>query len=157
VTIKLAINGYGRIGRNILRAHYEGGKKRDIAIVAINDLGPVEANAHLGKALGLSERMTDGPAQQLSRLRLQIAHGNALIPIRGHGALEFTQPIKLLVASLDLGLEIIELVSIYYGMWAGSGLRAELGPMQELAKRFSAMQRASLIPLRSGSPTACSA
>ena len=39
VTIKLAINGYGRIGRNILRAHYEGGKKHDIAIVAINDLG----------------------------------------------------------------------------------------------------------------------
>ncbi|QJR16435.1 type I glyceraldehyde-3-phosphate dehydrogenase [Usitatibacter palustris] len=45
--IKVAINGYGRIGRNILRAHYEGGKKHDIQIVAINDLGPVETNAHL--------------------------------------------------------------------------------------------------------------
>ena len=42
MTIKLAINGYGRIGRNILRAHYEGGKKHDIAIVAINDLGDPE-------------------------------------------------------------------------------------------------------------------
>ena len=39
MTIKVAINGYGRIGRNILRAHYEGGKKHDIQIVAINDLG----------------------------------------------------------------------------------------------------------------------
>ncbi|MGB2818276.1 MAG: type I glyceraldehyde-3-phosphate dehydrogenase [Burkholderiaceae bacterium] len=49
MTIKLAINGYGRIGRNILRAHYEGGKKHDIQIVAINDLGDPKTNAHLTK------------------------------------------------------------------------------------------------------------
>jgi glyceraldehyde 3-phosphate dehydrogenase len=47
MTIRVAINGYGRIGRNILRAHYEGGKKNDIQIVAINDLGKPESNAHL--------------------------------------------------------------------------------------------------------------
>ncbi len=47
MTIKVAINGYGRIGRNILRAHYEGGKKHDIQIVAINDLGDAKSNAHL--------------------------------------------------------------------------------------------------------------
>src|SRR5207245_8002560 len=47
MTIKVAINGYGRIGRNVLRAHYEGGKKHDLQIVAINDLGPPETNAHL--------------------------------------------------------------------------------------------------------------
>ena len=47
MTIKVAINGYGRIGRNILRAHYEDGKKHDIALVAINDLGSPETNAHL--------------------------------------------------------------------------------------------------------------
>jgi glyceraldehyde 3-phosphate dehydrogenase len=47
MTIKVAINGYGRIGRNILRAHYEGGKKHDIEIVAINDLGDAQTNAHL--------------------------------------------------------------------------------------------------------------
>ena len=47
MTIKVAINGYGRIGRNVLRAHYEGGKKNDIQIVAINDLGNAESNAHL--------------------------------------------------------------------------------------------------------------
>jgi len=47
MTIKVAINGYGRIGRNILRAHYEGGKKHDIQIVAINDLGDAKINAHL--------------------------------------------------------------------------------------------------------------
>ena len=47
MTIKVAINGYGRIGRNILRAHYEGGKKHDLAVVAVNDLGSPETNAHL--------------------------------------------------------------------------------------------------------------
>jgi len=45
--IRAAINGYGRIGRNILRAHYEGGKKHAIDIVAINDLGDPQTNAHL--------------------------------------------------------------------------------------------------------------
>ena len=47
MTLRVAINGYGRIGRNILRAHYEGGKEHDIEIVAINDLGDAETNAHL--------------------------------------------------------------------------------------------------------------
>ncbi|HET7546455.1 MAG TPA: type I glyceraldehyde-3-phosphate dehydrogenase [Usitatibacter sp.] len=47
MTVRVAINGYGRIGRNILRAHYESRKSHDIQIVAINDLGPPETNAHL--------------------------------------------------------------------------------------------------------------
>ena len=47
MTIRIAINGYGRIGRNILRAHYEGGKSHSIEIVAINDLGDAQTNAHL--------------------------------------------------------------------------------------------------------------
>jgi len=45
--IRVAINGYGRIGRNILRAYYEGGKKHDLQFVAINDLGNAQTNAHL--------------------------------------------------------------------------------------------------------------
>ena len=47
MTVRVAINGYGRIGRNILRAHYEDGKSHDLQIVAINDLGPAATNAHL--------------------------------------------------------------------------------------------------------------
>lgn len=47
MTIRVAINGYGRIGRNILRAHYEGGKAHDLKIVALNDLGDPKTNAHL--------------------------------------------------------------------------------------------------------------
>lgn len=49
MTIKVAINGYGRIGRNVLRAFYEGGKEQDLEIVAINDLGDSRINAHLTK------------------------------------------------------------------------------------------------------------
>ena len=47
MTIRVAINGFGRIGRNILRAKYENNKYEDIQIVAINDLGDSNINAHL--------------------------------------------------------------------------------------------------------------
>ena len=47
MTIRLAINGYGRIGRNILRALYESGRNTEIQVVAINDLGDANINAHL--------------------------------------------------------------------------------------------------------------
>jgi glyceraldehyde 3-phosphate dehydrogenase len=47
MAIKVAINGYGRIGRNVLRALYESGRTGEIQIVAINDLGDAKTNAHL--------------------------------------------------------------------------------------------------------------
>jgi len=47
MTIKVGINGYGRIGRNILRAVYESGRSDEIQIIAINDLGDANTNAHL--------------------------------------------------------------------------------------------------------------
>ncbi len=49
MTVKVAINGYGRIGRNVLRAHFENKKYADMEIVAINDLGDIQTNAHLTK------------------------------------------------------------------------------------------------------------
>jgi glyceraldehyde 3-phosphate dehydrogenase len=49
MAIKVGINGYGRIGRNVLRALYEAGRTADIQIVAINDLGDAQTNAHLTK------------------------------------------------------------------------------------------------------------
>jgi len=48
MAVQVAINGFGRIGRNVLRAIVESGRT-DIQVVAINDLGPVESNAHLLK------------------------------------------------------------------------------------------------------------
>ncbi len=47
--IKIAINGYGRIGRNVLRALYEAGRRDEYQIVAINDLGDTKINTHLTK------------------------------------------------------------------------------------------------------------
>jgi len=49
MTIKVAINGFGRIGRNILRAFGESKTKHDLQFVAINDLGDAKTNAHLLK------------------------------------------------------------------------------------------------------------
>jgi len=49
MTIRVAINGYGRIGRNVLKALYESGRQNEIQVVAINDLGDVKLNAHLTK------------------------------------------------------------------------------------------------------------
>lgn len=49
MAIKVAINGYGRIGRNILRALYEANRKGEIQIVAVNDLGDANTNVHLTK------------------------------------------------------------------------------------------------------------
>src|SRR5437868_8730700 len=46
MTVRVAINGFGRIGRNVLRAIVESGRN-DITVVGVNDLGPVETNAHL--------------------------------------------------------------------------------------------------------------
>lgn len=47
MSVKIAINGYGRIGRNVLRSLYEAGRTDELSIVAINDLGDAETNAHL--------------------------------------------------------------------------------------------------------------
>jgi len=77
MTIRVAINGYGRIGRNILRAHYEGGKKHDLQFVAINDLGNAQTNAHLtrydtahGKFPGTVA--VDGEAMVVNGDRIQV-------------------------------------------------------------------------------------
>jgi glyceraldehyde 3-phosphate dehydrogenase len=82
MSIRVAINGYGRIGRNILRAFYEekmrgGGKGRDLQIVAINDLGNAQTNAHLtrhdtahGKFPGTVA--VDGEAMVVNGDRIQV-------------------------------------------------------------------------------------
>jgi glyceraldehyde 3-phosphate dehydrogenase len=49
MAIKVAINGFGRIGRNVVRAYYEHGKKQGLEFVALNDLGDAKTNAHLLK------------------------------------------------------------------------------------------------------------
>ncbi|MEK9978562.1 MAG: glyceraldehyde 3-phosphate dehydrogenase NAD-binding domain-containing protein, partial [Paracoccaceae bacterium] len=74
--VKLAINGFGRIGRNILRSVLENGRT-DVEIIAINDLAPVETNAHLlrfdsvhGKFPG--EVTVNGNTIDMGRGRMQV-------------------------------------------------------------------------------------
>jgi glyceraldehyde 3-phosphate dehydrogenase len=87
MTIKVAINGYGRIGRNILRAHYEDKKKHDLAIVAVNDLGSPETNAHLtrydtvhGKFPGKVEVDGDALAVNGDRIKVLAVRSPAELP-----------------------------------------------------------------------------
>jgi len=58
MTIRVAINGFGRIGRNVLRALYEEGYRRSIEVVAINDMGDAHINAHLLKYDSIHGRFT---------------------------------------------------------------------------------------------------
>ena len=91
MAVKVAINGFGRIGRNVLRAIVESGRK-DIEVIAINDLGPVETNAHLirfdsvhGKFPGtvtVNGDTIDGCLVRLSKVTLLnvTAGGGSVVP-----------------------------------------------------------------------------
>ena len=77
MAIRIAINGYGRIGRNILRALYESGRNQELQIVAVNDLGSPETNAHLtrydtvhGRFKGTVE--VDGDAMVVNGDRIKV-------------------------------------------------------------------------------------
>jgi glyceraldehyde 3-phosphate dehydrogenase len=87
MTIRVAINGYGRIGRNILRAHYESGKSHPIEIVAINDLGSADTNAHLtqydtahGKFSGKVEVDGDSMVVNGDRIKVLAVRNPAELP-----------------------------------------------------------------------------
>jgi glyceraldehyde 3-phosphate dehydrogenase len=92
MTVRVAINGYGRIGRNILRAHYESNKANDLQIVAINDLGPPETNAHLtrydtahGKFPGKVEVEGDHMVVNGDRIRVVAQRDPAQLPWKDLG------------------------------------------------------------------------
>src|SRR5688500_19777614 len=92
MTVRVAINGYGRIGRNILRAHYEDGKSHDLQIVAVNDLGPAETNAHLtrydtahGKFSGKVEVDGDSMVVNGDRIKVLAQRDPATLPWQAMG------------------------------------------------------------------------
>jgi DNA-binding response OmpR family regulator/class 3 adenylate cyclase len=89
----------------------------------------VEAISHLEKALDLVGKLDEGPAQRLSRLRLQIAYGNALRLTRGFGAPEVTAAYERALDIATIVSDVHERFSAYYGLWSGSFLRGELIPM----------------------------
>jgi glyceraldehyde 3-phosphate dehydrogenase len=93
VPIKVGINGYGRIGRNILRALYESKRTGEIEIVAINDLGDAQTNAHLtrydtahGKFPGVVQVDGDAMVVNGDRIRVLAERDPARLPWGGLGA-----------------------------------------------------------------------
>src|SRR6202158_6318181 len=77
MTLKVGINGYGRIGRNVLRALYEGGKRSQLKVVALNDLGDAKINAHLTRYDTVHGRFTgdvkvDGDALLVNGDRIKV-------------------------------------------------------------------------------------
>ncbi|MFO7919717.1 type I glyceraldehyde-3-phosphate dehydrogenase [Rhodobacteraceae bacterium W635] len=95
MTVKVAINGFGRIGRNVLRALIETGRT-DVEVVAINDLGPVETNAHLLQFDSVHGRFTS-----------EVSHGEGWIDA-GRGKIAVTairNPADLPWKDVDIVLE----------------------------------------------------
>lgn len=95
-----------------------------------------EAMAHLGKALGLAERLPTGPEQRLLRLRLHITYGQASMMARGHGAPETTAAFaraRALAAEVE---NAADRFSAYHGLWVGSLVRGELATLREIAALF---------------------
>ena len=77
MTLRIGINGYGRIGRNILRAVYESGRTQQVQIVAVNDLGSPETNAHLTQYDSVHGRFNaqvavDGDAMLVNEDRIKV-------------------------------------------------------------------------------------
>src|SRR5271167_506171 len=93
MTIKVGINGYGRIGRNVLRALYEGKHGGEIKIVAINDLGDANTNSHLTRFDTVHGRFhgevrVDGDSMVVNgdRIRVIAQRDPAKLPWRELGA-----------------------------------------------------------------------
>ena len=122
MAIRVGINGFGRIGRNILRAIAESGRK-DIEVVGINDLGPVETNAHLLRFDSVHGRFPGTVTVEGDSISL----GNGKIKVCAE-----RDPSKL--PWKDLGVDIaLECTGIFIGMH-GFGASA---PAKDLFKHFS--------------------
>lgn len=93
--IKIAINGFGRIGRNVVRALYENGYADKVTVVAINDLAPVESSAHM-----LSYDSAHG------RFNAQVQHDGSSISVNGNTIPMFSNrdPSQLPWAELDVDI-----------------------------------------------------
>lgn len=96
MSIKVAINGFGRIGRNVLRALYESEKNYDIKIVAINDLGDASINAHL-----LKYDSAHG------RFNAQVEHNESAIFVNGDEVKTFSERDPKNLPWKELGVDVV--------------------------------------------------
>lgn len=102
-TIRIAINGFGRIGRNILRAYFEGDHTESLEVVAINDLGDAAINAHL-----LQYDSVHG------RFRYEVAHDDNSLTVDGHRIQVFAErdPSNLPWKELDIDV-VLECTGLF--------------------------------------------
>ena len=96
MVVRVAINGFGRIGRNVLRALYEGGRK-DIQVVAINDLGSIDANAHLLRRDSVHGRFPG--TVKVTKTGINLGRGNIRV-------IAERNPAKLPWAKLDVDIAL---------------------------------------------------
>ena len=118
--IKIAINGFGRIGRNVLRALYEDGHQRayqnKFSVVAINDLAPTEANAHL-----LRFDTTHG------RFNAKVEHSDNSISINGHTIPVFCQRDPAQLPWRELEVDIVFECTGYFKTRSTADLHLQAG------------------------------
>src|ERR1700743_3383624 len=100
MAVKIAINGFGRIGRLVLRAIVESGRT-DVEPVAINDLGSVEANAHLLRYDSVHGRFPGEVTVEGDTIAIH-CHGRSFGPIRVYAEKD---PVSLRLQGVDVALE----------------------------------------------------
>ena len=129
MAVRIGINGFGRIGRNILRAIAESGRK-DVEVVAINDLGPVETNAHLLRFDSVHGRFPGTVTVEGDSISL----GNGKIKVSAE-----RDPSKL--PWKELGVDVaLECTGIFIGMHSFG----ESGPAKDLFKHFGITAEAAV-------------
>ncbi|MFQ6370994.1 type I glyceraldehyde-3-phosphate dehydrogenase [Shewanella sp. YIC-542] len=96
MTIRIAINGYGRIGRNVLRALYESEKDYPVKIVAVNDLGDAATNAHLTKYDSVH-----------GRFNAAVEHDDQAIYVNGDKILTFAERDPANLPWAELGIDVV--------------------------------------------------
>ena len=102
--VKVAINGFGRIGRNVLRAAAEA-NRTDIEFVAINDLGPIDTTAHLLRYDSVHGRY---PGEvKISGDTIDVGNGPIKVLVVGQAFVNAQPPLPIDVAGVHLGREFV--------------------------------------------------
>jgi len=119
--VKIAINGFGRIGRNVLRAIYEGGYSEKVQVVAINDLAPTDSNAHL-----LAFDTTHG------RFSEQLEYDDESITINGKSIPVFSQRNPELLPWKALDVDVVFECTGFFRSRDGASLHLQAGAKKVL-------------------------
>ena len=111
--VRVAINGFGRIGRNILRAIMESGRT-DIEVVAVNDLGPIETNAHLLRYDSVHGRFPGSVSVDGDTLRIDDLPPEAMRKLRGRSiGVVFQDPLTSLNPLMTVGRHLEQTITTH--------------------------------------------